>query len=128
MAMSRVHCICAGGLYNAQSLTHLNSTSTGSTFNHCLPSMANECGEQGDRKTCAHETSDSDDRAQRTSLNWWNHGSLTGGSRLIRETAEDGAEEGRRLLIRILLEVRRDIKDKNRADSREQTRLWEQMR
>ena len=87
-----------------------------------LPQHGNECGEQGDHKTCVHETGDGDDLARWTFLNGWNDGGLTGDGRLI-ESEEDGTEEGRRLLVGIGLEVRVDVDDESGADSREQTRL-----
>ena len=87
-----------------------------------LPQHGNECGEQGDHKTCIHEAGDSDDLARRIFLNRWNGGGLTRDGGLI-ESEEDSAEEGSGLLVGIGLEVRMDIDDKRGADGREQTRL-----
>ena len=87
-----------------------------------LPQHGNECGEQGDHKTRVHETGDGDDLARRGLLSRWDGGGLTGDGGLI-EGEEDGTEEGRRLLVRIGLEVRVDVDDESGADGREQTRL-----
>ena len=68
-----------------------------------------------------------DDLAQWVLLNRRNGGHLTGDGGLV-ESEEDSAKKGCRLVVRIGLEVRMDIDDESRADGREQTRLWEQVR
>jgi hypothetical protein len=52
----------------------------------------------------------------------WDGGDLTGDGGLI-ESEEDNTEEGRRLLVRIRLEVRMDTDDESGADCGEQTGL-----
>jgi hypothetical protein len=92
-----------------------------------FPQHGDECGQQGDQKTRVHEAGDRDDVVRWASLNGWNGGGLTGDGGLI-EGEEDGAEEGCRLLVRVGLEVRMDIDDESRADSRKQTSLWGHVR
>ena len=87
-----------------------------------LSQHGGECGEQGQKKARVHETSDGDDLARRALLNGWNGGGLTGDGGPI-ESEEDGAEESRRLFVRVGLEVRMDIDDESGADGRGQTRL-----
>ena len=87
-----------------------------------LAQHGDERGEHGDQKTRVHETGDGNDLARRTFLNRWNGGGLTGDGGLV-ESEEDCAEESRRLLVRVGLEVRMDVDDKSRAYGRKQTRL-----
>ena len=117
MAISRAHCTCVDGLHNTQSSTR--------RVQPLLAHHGDECSQQGDHKTRVHEAGDSDNLARRSFLNRRNCGSFTGDGRLIE--SEDGTE-GSGLLVRIGLEVRVGVDDERRADGREQTRLWEQVR
>jgi len=83
-----------------------------------LAQHGDECGEQGDQETRIHETGDGDDLARWAFLNRRNDEGLTGDVGLI-ESEEDGLEEGRRLLVRVGLEVRMDVDDESRVDGRE---------
>ena len=85
-----------------------------------------ECGKQGDHRTHVHETGDDDNLARRSLLNRWNCGGFTGDGRLIESGGWHGG--GRRIDRPDLVEVRVDVDDERRANSREQTRLWGQVR
>ena len=91
-----------------------------------LAQYGNGCTEQGDQKTCVHETGGGDNLARWIFLNGRNHGDLTGVGVLI-ESEEDRAE-GSGLFIRVGLEIRIDIDDERGADSRERARLRGQVR
>ena len=92
-----------------------------------LAQHGDECGEHGDCETRIHETGDRENLARRAFLDRWNDGGLTGDGGVI-EREEDNSEEGRRLFVRVGLEVRMDVDDKGGADSGGQTGLQEQVR
>ena len=83
--------------------------------NPLLCQQSDECGEQGDHETRAHEIVGGDDSSRWALLDTWNGGDLTGNGGLV-ESEEDGTEEGRRLLVWIGFEERMDIEDESGAD------------
>ena len=87
-----------------------------------LSQHCNECGQQRDQETCVHQARDRDNIIGWVLLDVRNSWSFTRDCRVI-EGEEDGAEEGRRLVVGVGLEFRLDIDDEGRADGREQTGL-----
>ena len=89
-----------------------------------LPQHCDERRQQRDQETCVHQARRDDDLARWAPLNGRNVGGLAGNGGLV-ESEKDGPEERRGLLVGIGLEIRVDVDDKGRVDSREQAGLRE---